>query len=156
MSWKNLLPALLVVLFTLTVSGGAVRAATAWSVENQNDELVTIDLGTGSVTVVGSLGFDADNIDLTMVNGRLYGLDIHYPTSQTLYEIDTTTGSMLSSVSLTPAAPVIATVNRYACRSGQPLMAHFNLGYTIWQNASRWRAGMASPSSPIRPTILTV
>ena len=131
MSWKNLLPALLVVLFTLTVSGGAVRAATAWSVENQNDELVTIDLGTGSVTVVGSLGFDADNIDLTMVNGRLYGLDIHYPTSQTLYEIDTTTGSMLSSVSLTPAAPDSEALSHVA---GQLVMAHYSGGASVVAN----------------------
>ena len=122
MLWKSLI-GLFAVFFVLIVGGGAVRAATAYSIENQNDELVTIDLGSGVVTVVGSLGFDADNIDLTMVNGHLYGLDIHYPTSQTLYEIDTVTGSMVSSVSLTPTAPDSEALSH---EGEQLVMAHYS------------------------------
>ncbi|MCH2169497.1 hypothetical protein MK489_01835, partial [Myxococcota bacterium] len=99
--------ACLVVCAFFGIGAASATATIVYSIEKQNDDLVTINTENGQVSVVASLGFNADNIDLTRVNGKLYGLDIHYPVSQTLYEINTTNGSVISSVSLNPAYPDI-------------------------------------------------
>jgi hypothetical protein len=67
------------------------------SIEVLTDELVRIDPATGGVTVVGSLGEDARDIDLTLTpNGHLYGLNSVFQDRVDLWTIDQTSGAVTS------------------------------------------------------------
>ena len=59
---------ILLVLYDVTTS----FADSVYSVDTSTDELVTIDTDTGFVTVVGSLGMDARDIDLTCDYNNFY------------------------------------------------------------------------------------
>jgi hypothetical protein len=68
-----------------------------FSINSTADELVKINGATGEVSVVGSLGFDAMDIDLTSFGGRLFGLNSNFGVSVDLVEINPSSGNILWS-----------------------------------------------------------
>lgn len=77
----------------LALSAGlAVQAAPiGFAVDTANDNLLSIDLGTGATTVIGAIGFgDFEALSFQPGTGILYGLD---DVSDTLITINTTTGA---------------------------------------------------------------
>ncbi|MDQ2985141.1 MAG: hypothetical protein M3R13_00285 [Armatimonadota bacterium] len=57
--------------------GLAWDGSTMWGVQNGNDDLVTIDLGTGAVTPIGSIGFTGVQAIAVDAGGNLFGWDIN-------------------------------------------------------------------------------
>ena len=65
-----------------------------YSVDVDTDELVQINSITGAVSVIGSLGMDASDIDLTLTsNGQLFGLNATLTSGVDLWTINRTTGA---------------------------------------------------------------
>ncbi|MDX2036951.1 MAG: PEP-CTERM sorting domain-containing protein [Isosphaeraceae bacterium] len=65
-----------------------------YSINSATNELVTIDVDNGAVAVVGSLGREVRDIDLAMLDGRLYGLSTDFAARRAeLLEIDAFDGS---------------------------------------------------------------
>ena len=76
----------------LSVSPSQAASLGFYSVDRDTDELVSIDASTGAVNVIGSLGVDVNDIDLTLLDGTLYGVSTRFPQQTALLQIDTTTG----------------------------------------------------------------
>lgn len=57
--------------------GLAWDGSTMWGVQNGNDDLVTIDLGTGAVTPIGSIGFTGVQALAVDAGGNLFGWDVN-------------------------------------------------------------------------------
>ncbi len=94
---KTSLILLLTVATALTVGAG-VASASLFGVDTGTDELVRIDPTTGAVTVVGLLGMDARDIDLTRTaDGTLWGLNSIFRNRVDLWTIDPLTGAVTSS-----------------------------------------------------------
>jgi len=103
---------ILTVLALIVVSTAAhVGAVEVYSVNSTTDELVTINPATGTVTVIGAIGKDMVDVDLTFHNGVLYAIDHggSYPDTVDLVTINHNTGSMISSVHLTNADTLFLT-----------------------------------------------
>ena len=75
-----------------------MRAEFLFSVDVATDELVKINPATGNVSVIGPLGFNAQDVDLTNVNGRLFALNAELDVRVDLYELNPATASVISSV----------------------------------------------------------
>ena len=71
----------------------ATHAQLFYSVNYATDELVEIDATTGNVSTVGGIGFDAINVDLAWLDGKLYGVDFDFGVRADLYEFDLMTGA---------------------------------------------------------------
>ena len=79
-------------------SGHAAQAGPFFSIDSATDELVRFDSTTGAVTVVGALGTDVGDVDLTRTaDGRLWGINSIFGDRVDLHEINTTTGAVLST-----------------------------------------------------------
>lgn len=87
----------------VTVLGSAAStAAPLFSVDSATNDLVRIESTTGAVTVVGGLGVNAFNMDLTRTaDGRLWGLNSRFGNRVDLHEINTATGAVISTVQVT-------------------------------------------------------
>ena len=73
-----------------------------YSVDVNTDELVQINSVTGAVSVIGSLGMDAHDIDLTLTsNGQLFGLNTALTSGVDLWTIDRTTGAVDTTTKVT-------------------------------------------------------
>jgi hypothetical protein len=78
--------------------GSGAHAGPFFSVDITSDELVRIESTTGAVSVVGALGTDATDIDLTRTaDGRLWGINSNFGSQVDLLEISTSTGAVLST-----------------------------------------------------------
>lgn len=75
-------------LASLTLVSTSMAGPHFLSVDSSTDELVRIDRATGAVTVIGALGFDSTNIDLTLLDG----VETTSNVRAELYRIDGTTG----------------------------------------------------------------
>lgn len=84
--------------FAVCFIGSGAHAGPFFSVDIASDELVRIESTTGAVSVVGALGTDAIDIDLTRTaDGRLWGLNSNFGSRVDLLEISTSTGAVLST-----------------------------------------------------------
>ncbi len=70
-----------------------------YSVDTSSDTLVTIDSTTGTVTTVGAIGHEMQDVDLVYDNGTLYAITSGTQTFE-LLTLDPATGAMLSVVPL--------------------------------------------------------
>ncbi len=98
---KFLIATKLVFLFLVVLIAQAVSAIADpifYTVDITNDHLVSLDANTGVLTDIGALGFDVKDIDLTTLNGKLYGLHSDYLNRVDLHEINPFTGASISSV----------------------------------------------------------
>ena len=108
------------------------KATPFFSVDRLTDELVEIDPSTGSVSVIGPLGIDVFDIDLTRTpDGRLWGLNTIYQNRVDLFEISTTTGAVISSVQVKIAGNGVLHAEGLA-HIGNGLV----IGYSIAGNSS--------------------
>jgi hypothetical protein len=74
-------------------AGHARAGLITYSVDTSTSELVTIDVSNGQVAVVGGLGRTVEDIDLAVLNGRLYGVSTFFGQQRAeLLEINTSTG----------------------------------------------------------------
>jgi len=115
------------ILAAATVLGAAgAQAVPLFAVNVTTDQLVRIDSTTGVVSVVGSLGINALDIDLARTaDGRLWGLNSNFLSRVDLHEINTTTGAVISSVQVTLGGNGIVSAEGLG-NSGNQL----NLGYS--------------------------
>ena len=91
-----------------------------YSVDIDTDELVSIDVSTGAVRVIGGLGIDLNSIDLVILNGKLYGVNNNFsPQEATLLQIDTNTGIASSLGTLLRGTDQVALVESVAARDGK-------------------------------------
>lgn len=74
------------------------QAFKLFSVERDSDNLVSIDSETGQVDVIGTLDFDAGDIDLANIGNRLFAINSSFGVRVDLFEIDPLNASTLSSV----------------------------------------------------------
>ncbi len=93
-------------LAVLVVVANTSQAVELFSVNTSTDELVSIDISTGTVTTVGMIGHEMHQTDLTSLGGLLYAItsnssDQFSGTGYSLVTIDPTTGSSISSVNMT-------------------------------------------------------
>jgi hypothetical protein len=88
----------LILAATIFGHGNNAHATPFFSVDNDTDELVRIESTTGVVSVVGALGANFTDIDLTRTaDGRLWGVDSIFGSRVNLHEISTSTGAVLST-----------------------------------------------------------
>jgi len=80
----------LMVLISMQYTNGEM-----FSVDITSDELVLIDPTSGNVCLVGSLQYDASDIDLAMYQGRLFGLNTQAGIRVDLLEINTASGAVM-------------------------------------------------------------
>lgn len=106
-----------------------------FSVDRTTGDLVTIDPGTGAISVVGSLGTAVHDADLAWHNGRLYALlrDVTGPAR--LLELNPGSGAVISSVHVAwNGSPV--TVAEGLTSDGNALRIGFSSGAnTAFSNA---------------------
>jgi hypothetical protein len=99
MNIKIIAKYILTLIFTLTA--GITIATPLYSVDVNTDELVQIDSLTGAVAVIGSLGMDAQDIDLTLTDsGQLFGLNSVIGSHVDLWTIDLITGAVDTTIRL--------------------------------------------------------
>jgi len=67
---------------------------------DDGDQLVLVDSSTGDVNVIGQLGDHYRRTDLALLDGRLFAVATDPETRSDLLEIDTSTGAIVSAVSL--------------------------------------------------------
>ena len=82
----------------ITLSSAIAEADIVLSVDTATNELVRIDSTSGNVSVVGSLGFIAGDIDLATLGNRLFATNSDTGVRVDLHEISPFTGASLSSV----------------------------------------------------------
>lgn len=86
----------------LALASLSARAAPLFSIDSSTNDLVRIESTTGAVTVVGALGVNAFNMDLTRTaDGRLWALNSRFGNRVDLHEINTATGAVISSAQVT-------------------------------------------------------
>jgi len=76
-------------------------AVDLFTIDRAHDTLVRVDTSTGTATVVGSLGFDLADGDLTFLDGKLYAVSSGRPAANgksQLLQIDCATGAAVSVV----------------------------------------------------------
>jgi hypothetical protein len=102
-------------------------AGTLYSIDRAHDALVRIEPLSGVATVVGYLGTDVCDTDLTFADGQLYALADHHatPASATrLLEIDPLSGAVVRSVTVEYAgSPHTGAAEGLAKRNGVLLIA---------------------------------
>lgn len=76
-------------------------ALSFYSVNSETNQLVRIDAGTGAASVIGPLGVDTSDVDLTVVGGRLFALDRHFGAYVDLLELNPLTGTVITSARVT-------------------------------------------------------
>lgn len=103
----------------------SAHATVFYSIDIDTDELVSIDPATGAVTVIGPLGYDAGDIDLTVHDGRLYGLNSLFQERVELLEIDTVTGTAAAPIEVTNGGAAILNAESIASLCGD-LVIGFN------------------------------
>jgi len=85
----------------LFCASGMTQATLLYSVDVNTDELVQIDALSGAVSVIGSLGMDAQDIDLTLTeDGRLFGLNSVIGSHVDLWAIDRQSGAVDTTTQL--------------------------------------------------------
>jgi len=78
----------------MTIGVACIANGTMYAVDIENNNLMTIDTTNGSVTVIGSLGFDvnyAQDIAYDRINDKLYGT--LYSDNGALYDINISSGA---------------------------------------------------------------
>jgi len=93
MKHKQLLLAGLISSIALTLQSAPGLAVSLYSIDKEGNKLVTIDSSTGNVSIVGEVGFDVADVDLTLLNNKLYGTSGVFNGRWALYEFNTTTGA---------------------------------------------------------------
>ncbi len=129
----------------------AAQAIPLFSVDSATEELVRIDSVTGAVSVVGSLGINALDVDLARTSdGRLWALNSEFQTRVDLHEISMTTGAVLSSVQVTLGSVGIRSAEGLA-NSGNLL----TLGYSSAGDSDADRFGNLAASGAISGSVTT-
>lgn len=105
-----------------------VNGSLIYSVEADADNLVLIDSATGNVTTIGALGFDATDVDLTMLGGSLYALNSNHGSDVTLYQLNALTGATISSASVFQGATQITFAESLANVNGQLKIGYNQVG----------------------------
>ncbi len=91
-----------------------------YSVDKNSNELVSIEADTGTVSVIGRLGVDVNDIDLTILDGKLYGLNSNFPAQQvTLLDINPETGAATSLGTLLRGTDRVTHAEGLAAKNGK-------------------------------------
>lgn len=120
------------VLLSLMGLAALGRASNFYSIDINTDQLVSIST-TGVVTIVGNLGADAFDPDLTYVNNRLFAIN-RTDAGSALWEINPGTGAIISSTGLTWGATTPTVVEGLAHVGGQ-LYASFSSNQSFHSQA---------------------
>lgn len=120
---------LLLLLLLLPCVARTAGAGWLYSVDVGTDELVQIDSQTGSVAVVGALGWDATDLDLVNVGSTLYALNSTFNGQTRLYVVNRTTGAGGGGVEVRRGGGTIALAEGLAQSAGQLLIAFRDTTY---------------------------
>ncbi len=106
-------------------------AALLYSVNVNTDELVQLDSDTGTVVNIGSLGFNALDVDLATVGNRLFALNSDFLNRVDLHELNPFTGDALSSNQVMLGASAVLNAEGLTQFTGQ-----LKIGYSTAGNAA--------------------
>jgi hypothetical protein len=107
--------------FALAILGVShSQAVTLFTVDTTNDKLMLLDSATGTVTEVGPLGDDALDIDLSLTgDGRLWGLNTDRGARVDLWEINKTSGAIISTVQVLDGAGALTAAEGLGAQGNQ-------------------------------------
>ena len=108
-------------------AAGAANAQSLFSIDTATDELVTINAQTNDVSTVGSLGLDVTSANLTFANGQLSGIINDASGTRSIVSIDTSTGGIASSATLSAGGtPIVLAEGLAADRNTGELYISFS------------------------------
>ncbi len=120
-------------LYLTTIIASPASGDVLYSIDVDNDRLVTIDTSTGIVHVCGDLAFDPGmvDVDLALADGILYALASAYPTHVDILAINPIDAVVISSSPVTYNGSAVTHAEGLAMSSG-----HLVAGVRTGENSS--------------------
>jgi outer membrane protein assembly factor BamB len=128
------------ILSTIAVlaQSGAAHAAPLYSVNVETDELVAVDIWSGTVSTVGSIGHNIVEADLAYHDGLIYVLNNDFGTMTELLALNPDTGAALFAVPVRCDGQIITNAEGLTSAAGQLLASFDSLdaaGSPLFSNA---------------------